>query len=91
MGNVELESLYANGAIAFMNHFKDVMFGIRRDGTINRISKKDLLNVIEFVQEFDKKTMLEFLFENKFIIAINKEGKPIRRYIENGKIIKEES
>lgn len=81
-----ITSWHTNGAIDVMPRVLSSIKKQTRDSG-KKYSQKDIINVIEFICKFNKSKMIEFM-QDKFFIVIDKFGRPLCRYVENGKIIK---
>lgn len=83
-----ITSWHSNGAIDVMPRILDNIKNGKRDGLdMKAYNKKDIISILEFICKFDKATMIKFM-QDKFFIAVDKFGRPLCRYVENGKIIK---
>lgn len=84
--NIELRNWQISGIMLFVQELYNILDNTRDGVPVKKYTKKDILEVIKLFQKFDKLKWHQFL-DKKFLVVVDREGKPCCRAIKTFKII----
>lgn len=80
MDNIELENWQISGIMRFVQDLPYILDNERDGIPSKKYTKKDILNIVQFLTKFDKRHWIDYL-NKKFFIRIDRDGNPCCRTI----------